>query len=105
MAQERNFRLNTPCSGKSGQLAACPHDAMAGNDDRDRIASTSTANGLGRNTKSFGDIAIGYGISEWDFEHFITNRALEIAAMNAQGQVKGGQVSSKVSSQLRDGFI
>ena len=105
MAQERNFRLNTPCSGKSGQLAACPHDAMAGNDDRDRIATASAANGLGGNTKSFGDIAIGDGVSERDLEHLITDRALKIAAMDTQRQVKGGQISSKIGLQLRDRLV
>ena len=105
MAQECDFSLNTPCSGKSGQLAACPHDAMAGNDDRDRIATASAANGLGRNTKSFGDIAIGDGVSERDLEHLITDSALKIAAMDTQRQVKGGQITCKIGRQLRDGFI
>ena len=105
MAQECDFRFNTPRARKTGQFAACPHHTMAGNDDRDRIATASAANGLGRNTKSFGDIAVSDGISERDLEHLIANRALKIAAMDTQRQVKGRQISSKIGRQLRDGFI
>lgn len=105
MAQKGNLGFNTPRARKSSQLAACPHHTVTGDDDRDRIASASATHWLSRDAKGFSDVTICDGVSEWDLEHLVANRALKVAAMDTQRQIKVSALSGKIGRQLRDGFI
>jgi hypothetical protein len=88
VAQQRFF--GRKATAETYQVAAAPDYAMAGNDDRDRVAPVCRTNGPNRLRVTYPlcDIAVRCCGSIGDLLQFIENFSLELGAVRSQTKVK-----------------
>ncbi len=69
VAKQPAFSLDTAVAGVPDHASSGADDAVAGNDNRNGIASTGAANHSGRAAEDFGDIAICDGLPAGNTKH------------------------------------
>lgn len=99
MFQKRDLGFDARAAGKTAKIAGA-ENAVAGDDDRDRIAAAGLPNGLGRNTKRFGEVSVSSCFPKWNFKHGGADLFLQVRAMDFEGQVEGLSRPIEISRDL-----
>src|SRR5579871_6873949 len=98
--EERLLGFRALAAAIAHQGAAGTHHAMAGNEDRDRIAPAGAAHVPGVAANGLGDLAIGPGLAIGDFQHGLPDLAVELAALRREGQFEMPEPAEEVAVEL-----
>ncbi len=98
--QQLGFGLDAAFAGITMECAIAGKHTVAGNDDRDRIASAGRADGPGMGLQILGHFPISYCFSIRNFAHGSPNSPLEGGPVGSQRQVEAGQCAIEISVQL-----
>src|SRR3990172_12908489 len=100
---ERKQRaLSVETAGVSRKAAVRAQDAVAGNDDPDRVASGRGARGAraARATGPLGKLAVGYGLAEADASDRCPYRSLKRRALGRERDVETLALAAEIFGQL-----
>jgi hypothetical protein len=96
--------LGRETAGKAGEPARGSHDAVAGDDDRDRIAaagSTDGARGAGM-PDAPRDLSVAARLSKGDAREFLPDPLLKVRAARDETQIEAPPHTAEVLAQLLD---
>ena len=99
MAQQGDLGFNAATRRKPAQPVSGQHP-VARYDDRDRIAAAGLADGLGRGVEVAGEIAVGSCFSEGNSQHQRADPALQVGAMDGEGEVEMLAVPGEIGVDL-----
>lgn len=102
--EKGDFCFDTACAGEPGKLAARAHDAVTGDQNRDRIGAARLPHGLRGDVQVFGDIAIGVGVSKGYGAHGVAHRDLKGRRLHAQGRFKAFKFTLEICGEFRFGL-
>src|SRR6185437_10089344 len=92
--------LDAAAAAVAAQATLGRHHAMAGNDDRQRIAATRLADVLRRGVERASELAIAAGLAVRDGRHEAPYLLLERRAGWRQRQIERAQLAAKISIEL-----
>ncbi len=104
MFKECNLGFNSKSAREPSQIV-CTQDAVARDDQGDRVSSAALADSLRAATQIFGNFAIGLGLAERDFGNSIADVCLKRRMGDAPRQVERSQPTFKIAHNLSGSFI
>ena len=103
MAQKGGLRLNPSRGGKATEPVGAS-DAVAGDQDRQRVRPAGLPHRLRRGADPFGDLAVGPGFTARDIRHRPADGSVK-AVPPCKGQVEAGQSSVEIGLHLPRRFV
>src|SRR4051812_24930232 len=89
--QQSLLGLDAGAAAIADESAVGADDAMAGDDDRDRIAPTGGADRACRTAERRGYFAVAAGAAVWNFQHRLPHKLVERGPLGRQRQIEFGQ--------------
>lgn len=104
--QPQQIRLGLQASREAGEGAACPDYAVAGGDDRDRVAAVGGAHRPRRGgaAERAGDLSVAARLAERYRQQRVPHALLEIGAPEIQRQIEGLAPPREIIGELRLGL-
>src|SRR5262245_21773625 len=93
--------LGVKATGVARELAGRADDAVAGNDDRDRVHGVRAADRAGDAAELARELAVGDGLAVGDRDERVPYALLELGAVRVQREVEALAVAGEVLVELR----
>lgn len=106
LLQSQQKRLALHAAAVAGQPPACAEDAVAGDDDGNRVAPVGEAHRPRRAgaAEASGEVAVGAGCAVGDGAEGVPDSRLERGSDGGEGQSEVGQRTREVGGELSAGF-
>ena len=105
MFQQRSFAVGPKTAGKTAELSAAAENAVAGDDDGNRIGAAGAADGSGNGLRLIGQLAVGHGLAEGDLRHFVPDPALKGRSGRGEGQGEVTPLTFEIGLKLLNGLF
>src|SRR5690349_5088636 len=102
--EELRLGLEAAVAAVAAELAAAREHAVAGDDDRQRIAAASAADLLGDAAGVMGDLPVAAGLAIGDALHGRPDLLLEAGALGPEREIEFAPLSREIGTELTRGF-